>query len=76
VADVHAEEGAQPVEVAVAVLVPDVAAVTAHDDRHLVVGAERAHAAEVHPQVPLSELLQRRPLLRRRHRASVFSTLE
>ena len=35
VADVHAEQRAQAVEVAVAVLVPDVAALAADDDRDL-----------------------------------------
>ena len=38
VADVHAEESGQAVEVAVALLVPDVAALPADDDRDVVVG--------------------------------------
>ena len=41
VADVHAEQGGEPVEVALAVLVVDVAPVAADDDRDLVVARSR-----------------------------------
>jgi len=58
VADVRAEERAEAVEVLLAVLVPDVAAVPAHDDRDLRPVLIGAHAAEVHPEVALGELLQ------------------
>ena len=57
VAGVHAEQRGQAVEVALAVLVPDVAAVALDDDGQLVVRV-RAHAGEVHPQVPACQLLQ------------------
>jgi hypothetical protein len=50
---VDAEEGGEAVEVAVAVVVPDVAAVALDDDRYLVIGPERAHPREVHPEVAL-----------------------
>ena len=56
-AGVDAEEGGEAVEVAVAVLVPDVGALAADDDRH--VGSSYAPMPrEVHPQVPLGELLE------------------
>ncbi len=58
VADVRAEERAEAVEVALAVLVEDVAAVAADDDRDLRPVLIGAHAAEVHPQVALGELLK------------------
>ena len=71
VADVRAEQRAQAVEVPVAVLVPEVAALTADDDRDLGVVRVGAHAAEVQPQVAPRGLLQaagaRRARLRRRH---------
>src|SRR3712207_8840404 len=38
--------------------VPDVAAVTAHDDGDVGAVAVRPHAAEVHPQVALGQLLE------------------
>ena len=60
VADVRAEQRAEAVEVAVAVLVPDVAALAADDDRHLGAVLVGAHAAEVHPQMALGELLRAR----------------
>ena len=58
VADVHAEQCAQAVEVAVAVVVPDVAAVALDDDRDLGPVVVRAHATEVHPEVALCQILQ------------------
>ena len=58
VAGVYAEERGEPVEVALAVLVVDVAALAAHEDRHLVVRVG-AHAREVHPEVALGQLLER-----------------
>src|ERR1041384_3180034 len=58
VADVGAEQRAEAVEVLLAVLVPDVAAVAAHDDRQLGAVLVGAHAAEVHPQVLARELLE------------------
>ena len=58
VADVHAEQRAEPVEVALALVVPDVAAVALDDHRDLVLLAVGAHAAEVQPQMTLGELLQ------------------
>src|SRR3954451_4326288 len=57
VAGVDAEEGGEAIEVLVAALVPDVAALAAHDDRQLVV-LVRAHAREVHPEMALGQLLQ------------------
>ena len=50
-------------------LVVDVAAVAADDDRDLVLRVERAHAGEVHPQVLARQLLQlaRREFLDRGH---------
>ena len=69
VADVHAEQRGEPVEVALAVLVVDVAPLAADDDRDLALVVDPV-GGEVHPQVPLRELLKRparRPLDRRRH---------
>ena len=57
VADVDAEQGRQAVEVALAVLVVDVAALTARDDRDVRVLIGR-HPGEVHPQMPLAQLLE------------------
>ena len=57
VAGVDAEERGEPVEVAVAALVPYVRTLAPHDDRHLAV-VERAQAREVHPQVALRPLGQ------------------
>ena len=54
VAGVDAEEGGEAVEVALAVLVVDVAALAADDDRDLVVGAVGAHPREVHPEMSLA----------------------
>src|SRR5439155_16830025 len=77
---VHAEERRQAVEVALAVLVPDVGALAAHDDGQLVV-LVGAHAREVHPEVLAGELLQfalraghrgRRGLELRRHPSLPF----
>ena len=58
VAGVDAEERGEAVEVAVAVLVVDVAALGAGDDRDLVAGAVGAHAREVHPEMTHGELLE------------------
>jgi hypothetical protein len=58
VADVHAEQRRQPVQIPLAVLVPDVAALPADDDRDLGVLVGR-HPGEVHPQVALGQLLER-----------------
>src|SRR5690606_301533 len=58
VAGVDAEQRGQAVEVAVAVLVVDVAALGAGDDRNLVLGPVAAHAREVHPEVPARESLE------------------
>jgi hypothetical protein len=72
--DVDAEKRRKAVEVLVAVLVPDVAAIPADDDRHLVLVVVGAHAAEVHPQMAASLLLEGagglRCVLGRRHRYS------
>jgi len=57
VAGVDAEEGGEAVEIAVVVVIPDVAALPADDDRHLVLGPEGAHPREVHPKVALCLLL-------------------
>src|SRR3954454_13078703 len=57
VARVHAEERREPVEIAVALLVPYVCPLATDDDRHvrvLVGGMTR----EVHPQVALGEILK------------------
>ena len=59
VTGVDAEEGREAVEIAVAVVVPDVAPLAADDDRDLVVRAERAHLREVHPEMALCLLLER-----------------
>ena len=58
VARVHAEQRRQPVEVALAVLVEDVATLAAHDDRDLVLLVVRTHAREMHPEVATGLLLQ------------------
>ena len=58
VAHVDAEQRRQTVEIAVAVLVLDVATFAAHDDRDLVILVGR-HAGEVHPQMATPELLER-----------------
>ena len=58
VAGVAAEEAREAVEVAVAVLVVDVGALAAGDDRDRVLGVVAAHAREVHPQVLAGELLE------------------
>ena len=60
VPDVGAEQRGEPVEVAVAVLVVDVAALAAHDDRNLLRVAVLTHTGEVHPQMPARLLLERR----------------
>src|ERR671929_2124126 len=51
------EQAGQPVEIAAAVLVPDVGALAPHDDRDLFLGVG-AESSEVHPQVALGQLLQ------------------
>ena len=58
VAGVDAEEAGEAVEVALAVIVVDVTALAAGDDRDLVAGAVGAHAREVHPEMSLRQLLQ------------------
>ena len=58
VADVDGEQAGERVEVALAVRVPEVAAVALDDDRHVLVLAEPAHAGEVHPQVVAGVLLE------------------
>jgi hypothetical protein len=58
VPDVHAEQRGEPVEVAVAVLVVDVATLPANDDRDVLV-VVGSHPREVHPQMPPGKLLQR-----------------
>ncbi len=57
-AGVAAEEPGQAVEVAVAVLVIDVDALAARDDRDRMLGVVAAHPGEVQPQVPASHLLE------------------
>ena len=57
VPDLGAEEARHPVEVALAVGVPQPAALAAADHRHLL-GGEAALAREVHHQMPLREVLQ------------------
>ena len=57
VADLHREQARQRVEIALAVRVLEVAALTADDDRHLGV-AVAAHAREVQPEVVPRGLLQ------------------
>ncbi len=58
VADVHAVQRRQSVEIALAVRVVHVAALTAFDDRNLGALLIGAHAREVHPQVTLGKRLQ------------------
>ena len=58
VADVDREEPGERVEVALAVRVPEVAAVAPDDDRDVLAVAEAAHPGEVHPQVVPGELLE------------------
>ena len=58
VADVHAVERREAVEVALAVLVVDVAALAPDDHGHRVVLVVGAHAREVHPQVAPRQLLE------------------
>ena len=58
VAGVHAEERREAVEVALAVLVVDVGALAARDDRDLVAVVVRAHAREVHPEMAARLLLK------------------
>ncbi len=58
VAGVDAEEAGEAVEVALAVLVVDVAALAADDDRDLVVGAVGPHPGEVHPEMAFGQLLE------------------
>ena len=55
---VDAEEAGEAIEVAVAVLVVDVAALAADDDRDLVVGPVGAHPREVHPEMAPGQLLE------------------
>jgi hypothetical protein len=58
VAGVAAEQRAEAVEVAVAVVVPDVGALAAGDDRDLVLVVVAPHSREVHPEVLAGDLLQ------------------
>ena len=58
VAGVHAEERREAVEVALVVLVVDVGALAAHDDRDLVLLVVRPHAREVHPEMAACLLLE------------------
>ncbi len=58
VTDVDAEQGREPVEVAVALVVVDVAALAPGDDRDVTVRVG-AHPREVHPEVTATELLER-----------------
>jgi hypothetical protein len=60
VAGVYAEEAREAVEEAIAVLVPDVRALAANDDRHLVLGVVAAHAGEVEPEVTQRLFLEAR----------------
>jgi len=60
VADVHAEQSRESIEVAVAVLVVDLATLAPHDDRDLVIGVGR-HPREMHPQMAPGQLLEARP---------------
>jgi hypothetical protein len=55
---VAAEEAGEAVEVAVAVLVIDVNAFAARDDRNRMVSVVASHASEVQPQVPSGHLLE------------------
>src|SRR6185437_13847894 len=61
VADVDAEQRRETVEIALSVLVVDVTALTADDDRNLVVLVGR-HPREMHPQVTPGEFLKRAAL--------------
>jgi hypothetical protein len=58
VPDLAGEQPGQTIEVALAVLVPDVGALAAHHDRHLVFLVVRAEAGEVHPEVSPRPLAQ------------------
>ena len=58
VAGVHAEQGGQPVHVAVAVIVVHVRPLAAHDQRDLVTLVVPAHPGEVHPEMPACPLLE------------------
>src|SRR3954451_19714559 len=60
VAGVDAEEAGEAVQVAVAVIVVDVAAVAANDDRDLPLVVVGAHPREVQPEVALRQFLQGR----------------
>ena len=53
----HHEESGEPVEVALAVAVPDVRPLAAHDHRNLLVLVRR-EPGEVHPQIVVRGLLQ------------------
>ena len=55
--DLHREQPREPVELAVAVLIEDVATLAPHDERDVAL-RERAELAEVHPEVPLGVGLQ------------------
>ena len=57
VAGVDAEQGGQAVEVALAVVVEDVAALAAGDDRDLTIG-ERGHLREVQPQMAAGQRVE------------------
>ena len=70
VADLDREQARERVEVALPVDVLEVAALSAHDDRHVVAFGVRAHAREVEPEVVPRGLLQlrgREPARHRRH---------
>ena len=58
VTDLAGEEARKAVEVALAVLVPDIGTLAAHHHRHLVVGAVGPEPGEVHPQMALGPLAQ------------------
>ncbi len=58
VAGVDAEQSGEAVEVALAVLVEDVTALGAGDDRDLVLGRVAAHPREVHPEMSAGQLLK------------------
>ena len=51
--------GSEAVEVALVVLVVDVRALAAHDDRNLMLVVVRAHPGEVHPEMATCLLLER-----------------
>ena len=57
VAGVDAEEGGEAVEIALAVLVVDVGALAAGDDRDMVDAVVGTHPGEVHPQMAPGQLL-------------------